>query len=69
MLKLQSDSIRLHRNNLEDGDKTPLAEVLTKNFTEVSIGSHVLLEPVTGPKDRLHTRRTDSYLIAVTIIL
>ena len=25
-------------------------------------GLHVLLEPVTGPKDRLHTRRTRPYL-------
>ena len=26
-------------------------------------GSHILLEPVTGPKDRLQTRRTGPYLV------
>ena len=40
-----------------------LASDVTDDFTEFSNGSHVLLEPVTGPKDRLHTRRTGPYLI------
>ena len=47
---------------LEDGDETWFADV-TDNFTEFSNGSYVLLEPVTGPKDSLHTRQTGPYLI------
>ena len=60
MLKLQSDLMRIHRKILEEGDETRLA---SDDFTEFSNGSHVLLEPVTGPKDRLHTRRTGLHLI------
>ena len=56
MLKLQSDLIRIHRKILEEGDETRLASDVTDDFTEFFNGSHVLLEPVTGRKDRLHTR-------------
>ena len=63
MLKLQSDLMRIHRKILEEGDETRLASDVKDNFTEFSNGSHVLLEPVIGPKDRLHTRRTGPYLV------
>ena len=63
MLKLQYDLIWIHRKTLEEGDETGLAADVTDNFTEFSNGLLVLLEPVTGPKDRLHTRRTGPYLI------
>ena len=62
VLKLQSDLMRIHREILEEGDETRLSADVTDNFTEFSNGSHVLLEPVTGPKDRQH-RQTDPYLI------
>lgn len=60
MLKLQSDPIRIHRGILEECD-----EIINTDdkFTEFPNDSHVLLEPVTGPKDRLHTRRTGPYRI------
>ena len=55
--------MRVHRKILEEGDETRLASDVTDGFTEFSNGSHVLLQPVTYPKDRLHTRRIGSYLI------
>ena len=63
MLKLQSDLMRIHREILEEGDETRLASNVTHDLTEFSSGSHVLLEPVTGPKDCLQTRRTGPYLV------
>ena len=63
MLKLQSDLMRIHRKILEEGDETRLAADVTDDFTEFSNGPHVLLKPVTGPKDCLHTRRTGPYLV------
>ena len=60
---LKTDLIRIHQKILEDGNKTRIAKV-TYNFTEFSNGSHVLLEPKTAsPRDRLHTRRTEPYMI------
>ena len=55
--------MRIHRNILEEGDETRLASDVTDDFTEFSDSSQVLFEPVTGPKDRLNTRRTGPYLI------
>jgi len=63
MLKIQSDLMRIHRKILIEGDELRLQDNDTE-FTEFSNGSYVLLEPVTGPKDRLHTRRTGPYLIS-----
>ena len=63
MLKVQSDLMRIHRTILSEGDELRLQDNDTA-FTEFSNGSYVLLEPVTGPKDRLHTRRTGPYLIS-----
>ena len=42
--------MRIHRNILEEGDKTRLAVDVLDNFKEFFNGSHVLLEPVTGSK-------------------
>ena len=63
MLQLQSDLMQIHRKILEEGDETRLAADVTDNFTEFSNGSHVLLKPVTGPKDRRHTSRSGACLI------
>ena len=60
MLQLQSDLMQIHRKILEEGDKTRLAANVTDKFSN---GSHVIFKPVTGPKDRLHTRRTGPLLI------
>ena len=62
MLKIQSDLMSIHRNILKEGDDIRLQNEDTE-FTEYANDSYVLLEPVTGPKDRLHTRRTGPYLI------
>jgi transposase InsO family protein len=62
MLKLQSDLMRIHRQILTDTDKSRL-ENTDDEFTEFTNGTYVLLEPVTGPKGRLHTRRTEPYII------
>ena len=47
-----TDLMRIHRKILEEGDETLLAVDVTDNFTEFSNGSHVLLQPVTGSKNR-----------------
>ena len=48
--------MQIHRKILEAGDETRLAADVADDFTEFSNGSHAHLEPVTRPKDRLHTR-------------
>ena len=48
----------------EEGDETRLVSDVTDDFTEFSDGSHVLLEHVTWPKDRLHTKRTGTLKIS-----
>ena len=55
--------MRIHRKILEEGDETRLAADVTDNFIQFSNHSHVLLEAVAGPIDRLHTKRTGPYLI------
>jgi hypothetical protein len=62
MLKIQSDLMRIHRDTLKAGDDARLQNEDTEH-TVYANGSYVLLEPVTGPKDRLHTRRTGPYII------
>ena len=44
--------MRIHRKILEEGDENRLASDVRDDFIESSNGSHVLLEPVSGPKDR-----------------
>jgi Chromo (CHRromatin Organisation MOdifier) domain len=55
--------MRIHRDILQETDENRLADTTPTDFTKFSIGSFVLLEPIVGPKDRLHTRRTGPYRI------
>jgi transposase InsO family protein len=63
MLQLQKDLMQIHRMILIEGDEIRVAENSNDNFTVFSNHSYVLLEPVTGPKGRLHTRRTGPYRV------
>jgi transposase InsO family protein len=63
MLQLQKDLMRIHREILKKGDETHNTEDPDTEFTVFANDEYVLLEPVTGPKDRLHTRRTGPYRI------
>jgi transposase InsO family protein len=62
MLKLQNDLMEVHRKILKDSDDERIENTDT-SFTQFSNDSLVLLEPVTKPNGRLHTRRTGPYRI------
>ena len=62
MLRTQSDLVHVHRQILQSTDaerlvKAPQASHAFENE------SYVLLEPIDGEKDRLHTRRLGPYKI------
>ena len=61
-LRLQSALIDLHLKILKEGDQARMLNAPAER-TEFAVGSYVLLEPVMGAKDRLHTRRLGPYRV------
>ena len=62
LLKLQSDLIAKHRQILKEKDSQHLVDAPNPS-SGFAVDSHVLLEPVTGPKGRLHTRRLGPFQV------